>query len=182
MSRLGAADNLKWLQEQGEFNFINGDVRNANDVENVIRSKKPDVVFHVAGQVAMTKSNASGNLISYTMQELRSGNIPTYGPCEQPYNFTYIDDVISALYILGKVEKHSQNGYFIGNGECRILKEYLQSVAKTVGGKVGIGIRVDDGVKYQSSWFENKLLQDELGFRPKYKFEDGLKEMLASEK
>ena len=126
--------------------------------------------------------NSSGNLISYTMKELRLGHVPTYGPCEQPYNFTYIDDVLSALYLLGKVEKHSQNGYFIGNGECRILKEYLQSVAKTVGGKVGIGIRVDDGVKYQSSWFENKLLQDELGFRPKYKFEDGLKEMLASEK
>ena len=59
LSRLGAADNLKWLQEQGEFNFINGDVRNANDVENVIRSEKPDAVFNVAGQVAMTTSIAN---------------------------------------------------------------------------------------------------------------------------
>ena len=59
LSRVGAADNLKWLHSQGDFNFINGDVRNANDVENVIRSEKPDAVFHVAGQVAMTSSVAN---------------------------------------------------------------------------------------------------------------------------
>ena len=59
LSRLGAADNLKWLQAQGKFNFINGDVRNANDVETLIRNEKPDAVFHVAGQVAMTTSIAN---------------------------------------------------------------------------------------------------------------------------
>lgn len=59
LSRLGASENLKWLQSQGDFHFIHGDVRNANDVENLIRRERPDAVFHVAGQVAMTTSIAN---------------------------------------------------------------------------------------------------------------------------
>jgi len=58
LSRLGAERNLKWLKEQGNFKFIHGDVRNTNDVENLIRNEKPDAIFHVAGQVAMTTSIA----------------------------------------------------------------------------------------------------------------------------
>lgn len=56
LSRLGATDNLKWLQELGKFKFVHGDTRNASDVEMVIRQERPDAVFHVAGQVAMTTS------------------------------------------------------------------------------------------------------------------------------
>ena len=122
--------------------------------------------------------DASGNLISYTMNELRSGRIPTYGPCEQPYNFTYIHDVLTALYLLGSVEKHSQSEYFIGNGECRPLKEYLQSIVNIVGGEIGIGKRTDDGVKYLPEWFDSRPLQVDLGFKPAYMFEDGLKEIV----
>lgn len=125
--------------------------------------------------------NASGNLISYTMNELRSGRVPTYGPCEQPYNFTYIHDVLEALYLLGSVEEHSQSEYFIGNGECRPLKEYLQSLASITGGEIGIGKRPDDGVKYLPEWFDSRPLQDDLGFKPAYMFEDGLKEILKDE-
>ena len=54
--RNGAEKNLKWLKTQGEFTHIHGDIRNNNDVENVLKSIKPDVIFHLAGQVAMTTS------------------------------------------------------------------------------------------------------------------------------
>lgn len=56
--RYGSSQNLEWLNNQGEFQFIHGDIRNANDVERIIRSEKPDVIFHLAGQVAMTTSIA----------------------------------------------------------------------------------------------------------------------------
>lgn len=56
LSREGAYLNLKWLQEQGKFKFYNSDIRSYNDVEKAIRETKPDVVFHLAGQVAMTTS------------------------------------------------------------------------------------------------------------------------------
>ena len=56
MSRLGSERNKLWLQSLGEFEFIHGDTRNKNDVENVIRQGRFDAVFHLAGQVTMTKS------------------------------------------------------------------------------------------------------------------------------
>lgn len=56
--RHGSQSNLQWLREQGNFEFIHGDIRNANDVYRVIARIKPDAIFHLAGQVAMTTSIA----------------------------------------------------------------------------------------------------------------------------
>lgn len=58
LSRLGSATNLEWLRSQGKFEFIHGDIRNTNDVERTIRAIRPNVIYHLAGQVAMTTSIA----------------------------------------------------------------------------------------------------------------------------
>lgn len=54
--RNGSIKNLEWLGKRGKFKFIHGDIRNYNDVENAIIEIKPDVVFHLAAQVAMATS------------------------------------------------------------------------------------------------------------------------------
>lgn len=54
--RHGSSDNLSWLGTQGKFTYFPYDTRNVNDVETVIKKVKPDYVFHLAGQVAMTTS------------------------------------------------------------------------------------------------------------------------------
>ena len=56
--RQGSYQNLEWLKSQGEFEFIHGDIRNTNDVERMIQKHKPDVIYHLVGQVAMTTSIA----------------------------------------------------------------------------------------------------------------------------
>lgn len=56
--RFGSYQNKEWLEFQGEFVFIHGDIRNTNDVERTIKTHKPDVIYHLAGQVAMTTSIA----------------------------------------------------------------------------------------------------------------------------
>lgn len=62
LCRNGSRENLAWLQAQGEFTFEHGDIRNQNDVTRIVRSFKPDVIFHLAGQVAMTTSIANPRL------------------------------------------------------------------------------------------------------------------------
>lgn len=57
--RNGSRDNLAWLQSQGEFRFEHGDIRNQNDITRLIQETKPDAIFHLAGQVAMTTSIAN---------------------------------------------------------------------------------------------------------------------------
>lgn len=57
--RNGSRDNLEWLQSQGDFTFEHGDIRSFNDISRVIESFKPEAIFHLAGQVAMTTSIAN---------------------------------------------------------------------------------------------------------------------------
>ncbi len=54
--RFGSYQNKEWLETQGKFIFIHGDIRNTNDVERAVKTHKPDVIYHLAGQVAMTTS------------------------------------------------------------------------------------------------------------------------------
>jgi CDP-paratose 2-epimerase len=57
--RSGSRENLAWLQSQGGFTFEHGDIRNQNDIARIVQLYKPDVIFHLAGQVAMTTSIAN---------------------------------------------------------------------------------------------------------------------------
>ena len=59
LARHGASENLAWLRTLGLTDFTHGDIRNAFDVEQVVRRLRPDVIFHLAGQVAMTTSMES---------------------------------------------------------------------------------------------------------------------------
>ncbi len=54
LSRAGSRQNLEWLKSQRCF--VHGDIRHLYEVEQVIQRHRPDVIFHVAGQVAMTTS------------------------------------------------------------------------------------------------------------------------------
>ncbi len=54
--RFGASENLKWLRTQGDFHFFHSDIRSYNDVETAVIEARPDIVFHLSGQVAMTTS------------------------------------------------------------------------------------------------------------------------------
>ena len=106
LSRLGSEMNLAWLKKQGNFSFFHGDIRNQNDIDTLIKNTKPDVIFHLAGQVAMTTSlkdpqkdfeiNAMGSL--YLLESVRkyardacviySSTNKVYGDLDQ---FNYIE-------------------------------------------------------------------------------------------
>jgi len=62
LSRNGSQKNLEWLREISNLTFIHADIRNRGDVDAAIALFKPDVVFHLAGQVAMTTSIANPRL------------------------------------------------------------------------------------------------------------------------
>ena len=60
--RNGSKKNLEWLKSKGKFKFYNLDIRIKNKVEKVVHDIKPDVIFHLAGQVAMTTSISNPQL------------------------------------------------------------------------------------------------------------------------
>ncbi len=56
LSRIGSEKNLDWLERTGNFTFFRGDIRDKENVAAVIKETTPDVIYHLAGQVAMTTS------------------------------------------------------------------------------------------------------------------------------
>jgi CDP-paratose 2-epimerase len=74
LSRRGSAANLAWLQQHGPLTFHHADIRNSNDVARVVRMVMPDVIFHLAGQVAMTTSIADPRL-DFEINVLGSHNV-----------------------------------------------------------------------------------------------------------
>jgi len=72
--RKGAIDNLRWLQSLGQFSYVNGDIRNANDVTRTVKDFCPDAIFHLAGQVAMTTS-ISNTRMDFEVNALGSFNL-----------------------------------------------------------------------------------------------------------
>lgn len=119
--------------------------------------------------------NKTGNLVSYTLGELMTGNEATFGPALQPYDFIYVDDLIEAVYRLGDNDTNKAF-YYIGSGSPRQLKEYLLRIGQLAGyaDKIGIGIRPDDGIKYSMDMFCNDDLVDAVGEYVSTDFDNGI--------
>ena len=123
--------------------------------------------------------NKTGNLVSYTIEELLAGREATFGPALQPYDFIFIDDLIEAVYTLGVKENKEikKNFYYIGSGQARILKDYLLEIGKILCKPelVKIGIRPNDGISYTEDMFDISSLVSEIGNYNKTTFTDGIK-------
>lgn len=100
--RNGTEKNLVWLKSQGKFTYIHGDIRNYNDVETAVKNIRPDVIFHLAGQVAMTTSiqnprldfeiNTMGtNNVLEAVRKYSPNTIVTYSSTNKVYgDFEYL--------------------------------------------------------------------------------------------
>lgn len=125
--------------------------------------------------------NKTGNLVSYTIGELKNGNEATFGPAIQPYDFIYVEDLIEAVIRLGE-NNIEGNCYFIGSGEPRLLKEYLYEIGRLYGREdlIKIGVRNDDGIRYNMDMFDVAPLKKAIGEYIMTKFSDGIKYTLTN--
>lgn len=121
-------------------------------------------------------TNKTGNLISYTIDQLLRGETATFGPAKQPYDFIYIDDLVEAMYRLG-INQNKYSSYFIGSGTPMILSEYLKIIGEIFGRPelVRIGVREDDGVKYSFEMMNTCNLIDDVGDYISGSFEEKIK-------
>lgn len=120
--------------------------------------------------------NKTGNLISYTLNQLFNNQEAEYGPADQPYDFVFVDDLIKAAYLLG-TSVTTKDFYFVGSGTPRILKDYLFKVGDLMGkpNLIVVGKRPDDGVKYDFSMLETAILEHDIGPYVSMSFEEAIK-------
>ncbi len=88
LSRQGTADNLRWLQSRVDVDFEEVDIRDTESVERVVKAKQPDVLLHLAAQVAVTTSVVDPRL---------------------DFNI----NALGTLNLLEAVRQHSPNTFFI---------------------------------------------------------------------
>ena len=60
MSRRGSEENRAWLSSAGVERLYETDLRDAEGMASVMASERPDVVLHLAAQVAVTSLGPQG--------------------------------------------------------------------------------------------------------------------------
>lgn len=117
----------------------------------------------------------NGNIVGYTIKELLQGYDASFGPAQQPYDLLYIEDLVYAAYLLGE-KQTKKHCYYLGSGDIRILADYLREIGKVCGleDKIKIGVRPDDGTRYDEKWFDVTPLKTDIGYSPRVSFQEGL--------
>ncbi len=122
--------------------------------------------------------NRTGNLVSYTLNELLAERKASFGPALQPYDFIYVDDLIEAVYRLGSqnVGECRQKKFFIGSGKPRILKDYLHRIGELAGHPelISLNERPDDGIRYSIEMFDINPLITDIGNYVSTSFDEGI--------
>lgn len=149
--RNGSRDNLTWLHSQGKFTFEHGDIRNQNDITRIIQSFKPEAIFHLAGQVAMTTSianprmdfevNAMGthNLLEAVRQHAPDATVvysstnKVYGDLEQ-FTYSETDTRYQCIEHPGGFNEQTQLDFHSPYGCSKgAADQYMQDYARIFG-------------------------------------------------
>lgn len=120
------------------------------------------------------------NLLSYVIKSFIKGEKPSTTNLEQRWDYLYIDDLMSALYLLGE-RGIGGKIYPVGSGENKMLREYVEIIRDTMGTSIPIGY---GEVPYKNNKIDNQILditaiQEDTGFMPKYTFEEGIKSTIS---
>lgn len=121
-----------------------------------------------------------GRVVSnFIVQAIKGEDITIYGDGSQTRSFCYVDDLIEAFVRMMNTEKGFTGPVNIGNpGEFSML-ELAEKVLKLTGGKSKLiyqPLPVDDPKQRQP---DISLAKNKLGWEPKVKLEDGLKETIS---
>jgi CDP-paratose 2-epimerase len=149
LSRKGSKLNLEWLRNQGNFDFIQADVRDTEAVNRAVQSQ--EAIYHLAGQVAVTTSvenpredfevNAGGTLNIIEAARLSGSNpIVVYASTNKVYggmeNVNVREDTSRYCYVnlpdgiseAQPLDFHSPYGCSKGTGD-----QYVRDYARIYG-------------------------------------------------
>ena len=123
----------------------------------------------------------SGRLINTIVRKVLKGEVPALSAGKQNYDFVYISDVARALYLIGEKGIDGTN-YFIGSGEAKPLREYLEIVGsmanKTNNSNIALGFgEIKSNVVYlPGEVFDISTLVRDTGYAPQISFEEGVEQ------
>lgn len=128
-------------------------------------------VFSVYGEYDLPTT-----MVSSTVAALMRGESPEFTPAENIWDFLYSDDAGKALLMIGQKAKGNKV-YCLGSGEGKPLKEYIETIGKTVNPDITlkIGAAAYPGGRCRNICADISELAKDTGWKPEIRFEEGIR-------
>ena len=131
-------------------------------------------LFNVYGPRARTSGTYGAVLGVFLAQKLAKKPLTIVGTGEQTRDFTYVSDVVLAIYASLLSERKDFSVYNVGSGAT----VSVNTIAKIIGGpKVHIPKRPGEPT---STFADISRIQQDLGWRPQVKIQDGMKILMEN--
>ena len=110
------------------------------------------------------------------IKELKAGNDFHLSSCKQYWDYLNVIDGAEALISLAE-KGMSGEIYNVASGDCRQLKDYVETVREIIGsdGRVIYG---DDPEPFVSLRPDVSKIMNDTGWSPRISFEEGIRELL----
>jgi nucleoside-diphosphate-sugar epimerase len=122
------------------------------------------------------------SLVNTCLQTWQQGGDMQFGPCTQQWNFLYIEDIADALCHL--LTEGESGCYNLAGEDTRPLRAYIEEIYELCGrsGTFTYGIRPQNAEGPADLMPDISRILESTTWRPKVKFEDGIRAMLSLEK
>jgi UDP-glucuronate decarboxylase len=121
-----------------------------------------------------------GRVVSnFIVQALRGEDITLYGDGEQTRSFCYVDDLIDAMVAMMESNDHITGPFNVGNPQEVSMRELAELILTLTGSTSKLAFRplpADDPQRRQP---DITAAREMLGWKPRVRLEDGLKETIA---
>ena len=121
-----------------------------------------------------------GRVVSnFIVQALRGEDITLYGDGEQTRSFCYVDDLIDAMVAMMETNDHITGPFNVGNPKEVSMRELAELILTLTGSTSKLAFRplpADDPQRRQP---DITAAREMLGWKPRVRLEDGLKETIA---
>ena len=121
-----------------------------------------------------------GRVVSnFIVQALRGEDITLYGDGEQTRSFCYVDDLIDAMVAMMETNDHITGPFNVGNPQEVSMRELAELILTLTGSTSKLAFRplpADDPQRRQP---DITAAREMLGWKPRVRLEDGLKETIA---
>lgn len=94
-----------------------------------------------------------GTLVNYVIDSLLEGNTPELSPCENMWNFIYIDDCVKILKKLAD-DKDSNGVYHVASKDTRLLKDFVSEIRDIVAPGANLGFGIKESNPERTFWLE----------------------------
>lgn len=118
------------------------------------------------------------NLITYTIKSLLNNDVVKCTKLEQKRNYLYIDDLLSAMYLIGE-KGESNTIYPIGSNENKTLRSYVEDIARELNKCELLEI---GAIPYKNKFIDNSIIDisklSNIGYKPRYNFADKISDVI----